>query len=84
MPSLIVWSTLQQVPPIETNRILSYFNQFVSNTVQILNKFAAMSDTKLMDLDFRLQDVEATLSILEAKVIVAFLGNKALKIHITY
>lgn len=43
-----------------------------------------MSDTKLMDLDFRLQDVEATLSILEAKVIVAFLGNKALKIHITY
>ncbi|KAI9552805.1 hypothetical protein GHT06_020685 [Daphnia sinensis] len=56
------------VPPIETKRILSYFNQFVSNSVQLLNKFAVICDTKLVDLDFRLQDVEATLAILEAKL----------------
>jgi len=59
---------LWQVPPIETKRILSYFNQFVSNSVQLLNKFAIICDTKLLDLNFRLQDVEATLAILEAKV----------------
>ncbi|EFX75800.1 hypothetical protein DAPPUDRAFT_306616 [Daphnia pulex] len=56
------------VPPIETKRILSYFNQFVSNSVQLLNKFAIICDTKLLDLNFRLQDVEATLAILEAKL----------------
>ncbi|XP_057381243.1 WASH complex subunit 3-like [Daphnia carinata] len=56
------------VPPIETKRILSYFNQFVSNSVQLLNKFAVICDTKLVDLDFRLQDIEATLAILEAKL----------------
>ncbi|KAK4014484.1 hypothetical protein OUZ56_027007 [Daphnia magna] len=56
------------VPPIETKRILSYFNHFVSNSVQLLNKFAVICDTKLLDLDFRLQDVEATLAILEAKL----------------
>ena len=49
-------------------RILNYFNQFVANTVQLLNKFAVTCDTKLLDLDFRLQDIEATLTILEAKV----------------
>lgn len=59
---------LMQVPPIETKRILSYFNQFVSNSVQLLNKFAVICDTKLHDLNYRLQDVEATLAILEAKV----------------
>ena len=60
----IVW----QVPSIETNRILSYFNQFVSNSVHLLNKFALICDTKLNDLHFRLQDVEASLAILETKV----------------
>ena len=49
-------------------RILNYFNQFVANSVQILNKFAVTCDTKLLDLDFRLQDIEASLTILEAKV----------------
>ncbi len=58
----------QQVPPIEKTRILNYFNQFVSNTVQLLNKFAVTCDTKLLDLDFKLQELEGTLTILEAKV----------------
>lgn len=64
----LIFRIFKQVPPVETKRILSYFNQFVSNSVQLLNKFAVVCDTKLVDLNFRLQDVEATLAILEAKV----------------
>lgn len=57
-----------QVPSIEPKKILNYFNQFVSDSVQILNKFSSTCDAKLEILSFRLQDIEATLSILEAKV----------------
>lgn len=34
----------------------------------MLNKFAVVCDRKLVDLDFRLQNVEVTLMILEEKV----------------
>lgn len=56
------------MPALETQRILNYFNQFATSTVQMLNKFAVLCDTRLLQLDFKLQDVEATLAILEAKV----------------
>ena len=56
------------MPSIEPKKILNYFNQFVSDSVQILNKFSSTCDAKLEILSFRLQDIEATLSILEAKV----------------
>lgn len=61
------------MPPIEPNKILNCFNQFVSDSVQILNKFSSVCDAKLEILSFRLQDVEATLSILEAKVFIVLI-----------
>lgn len=56
------------VPSIEPEKILNYFNKFVSESVQILNQFSTVCEAKLDTLSFRLGDIEATLSILEAKL----------------
>ncbi len=58
----------KQVPSIDPRRILSFFNQFVSQSVRLLNNFAVVCEAKLEDLDLQLQRSEATLLILEAKV----------------
>ena len=61
------------MPSIEPEKILNYFNKFVSESVQILNQFSTVCEAKLDTLSFRLGDIEATLSILEAKVKITLL-----------
>ena len=66
--TVVIFDVLFQIPSVEPKRILMFFNQFVTQSVQLLNKFATISDVKLEELNHRLQRIEATLSILEAKV----------------
>ncbi|XP_070785293.1 WASH complex subunit 3 [Enoplosus armatus] len=59
---------LTQVPAIQQRRIVAYLNQFVVHTVRLLNRFSTVCEEKLSNISLRVQQIETTLSILEAKL----------------
>uniref|UniRef100_A0A1A7XUU2 WASH complex subunit 3 n=1 Tax=Iconisemion striatum TaxID=60296 RepID=A0A1A7XUU2_9TELE len=59
---------LTKVPAIQQRRIVGYLNQFVVHTVRFLNQFSTVCEEKLANISLRIQQIETTLSILEAKL----------------
>ncbi|KAG5267801.1 hypothetical protein AALO_G00225900 [Alosa alosa] len=59
---------LTKVPAIQQRRIVAYLNQFVVHTVRFLNRFSTVCEEKLATISLRIQQIETTLSILEAKL----------------
>ncbi|XP_057313356.1 WASH complex subunit 3-like isoform X1 [Hydractinia symbiolongicarpus] len=59
---------LAQAPPINYKRTLAFLNHFVTHTVRFLNRFSGVCEQKLSDLQVKIQRLEITLSILEAKL----------------
>ncbi|XP_063119265.1 WASH complex subunit 3 isoform X2 [Rattus norvegicus] len=59
---------LTKVPAIQQKRTVAFLNQFVVHTVQFLNRFSAVCEEKLADLSLRIQQIETTLNILDAKL----------------
>ncbi|KAF5926529.1 hypothetical protein HPG69_001157, partial [Diceros bicornis minor] len=57
-----------QVPAIQQKRTVAFLNQFVVHTVQFLNRFSTVCEEKLADLSLRIQQIETTLNILDAKL----------------
>uniref|UniRef100_L7M6E7 Coiled-coil domain-containing protein n=1 Tax=Rhipicephalus pulchellus TaxID=72859 RepID=L7M6E7_RHIPC len=57
-----------QVPPIQQKRTLAFLNYFLTRTTSFLNHFATVCDEKLEDLLIRIQRLEASMCILEAKL----------------
>ncbi|XP_054094704.1 DNA damage-regulated autophagy modulator protein 1 isoform X2 [Callithrix jacchus] len=57
----------QKVPAIQQKRTVAFLNQFVVHTVQFLNRFSTVCEEKLADLSLRIQQIETTLNILDAK-----------------
>jgi len=49
-------------------RMLAFINHFVVHTVSFLNRFSVICEEKLEDLSVRLQRLETTVCLLEAKV----------------
>ncbi|EDM17013.1 rCG48808 [Rattus norvegicus] len=62
---------MTQVPAIQQKRTVAFLNQFVVHTVQFLNRFSAVCEEKLADLSLRIQQIETTLNILDAKVCIS-------------
>ncbi|XP_044792485.1 WASH complex subunit 3 [Bubalus bubalis] len=58
---------LTKVPAIQQKRTVAFLNQFVVHTVQFLNRFSTVCEEKL-DLSLRIQQIETTLNILDAKL----------------
>ncbi|KAH6923377.1 hypothetical protein HPB50_000504 [Hyalomma asiaticum] len=56
-----------KVPPIQQKRTLAFLNYFLTRTTSFLNHFATVCDEKLEDLLIRIQRLEASMCILEAK-----------------
>uniref|UniRef100_A0A8C4MQY4 WASH complex subunit 3 n=1 Tax=Equus asinus TaxID=9793 RepID=A0A8C4MQY4_EQUAS len=56
------------VPAIQQKRTVAFLNQFVVHTVQFLNRFSTVCEEKLADLSLRIQQIETTLNILDAKL----------------
>ncbi|KAK8778119.1 hypothetical protein V5799_020541, partial [Amblyomma americanum] len=56
------------VPPIQQKRTLAFLNYFLTRTTSFLNHFATVCDEKLEDLLIRIQRLEASMCILEAKL----------------
>ncbi|XP_071357975.1 WASH complex subunit 3 [Trachinotus anak] len=59
---------LSKVPAIQQRRIVAYLNQFVVHTVRFLNRFSTVCEEKLSNISLRIQQIETTLCILEAKL----------------
>ncbi|XP_012874822.1 PREDICTED: WASH complex subunit CCDC53 isoform X2 [Dipodomys ordii] len=59
---------LTKVPAIQQKRTVAFLNQFVVHTVQFLNRFSTVCEEKLSDLSLRIQQIETTLNILDAKL----------------
>ncbi|XP_017266951.1 WASH complex subunit 3 [Kryptolebias marmoratus] len=59
---------LTKVPAIHQRRIVAFLNQFVVHTVRFLNRFSTVCEEKLANISLRIQQIETTLSILEAKL----------------
>ena len=57
-----------QVPAINQKRTLAFLNHYVTHTVRFLNRFSCVCEEKLISLSTRIQRLETTLNILEAKV----------------
>nr|DBA30975.1 TPA: hypothetical protein GDO54_006895 [Pyxicephalus adspersus] len=59
---------LTKVPAIQQKRTVAFLNQFVVHTVQFLNRFSTVCEEKLSTLSLRIQQIETTLNILDAKL----------------
>ncbi|XP_062860121.1 WASH complex subunit 3 [Trichomycterus rosablanca] len=59
---------LTKVPAIQQRRIVAFLNQFIVHTVRFLNRFSTVCEEKLSTISLRIQQIETTLSILEAKL----------------
>ncbi|XP_038636307.1 WASH complex subunit 3 isoform X1 [Scyliorhinus canicula] len=59
---------LTRVPAIQQKRTVAFLNQFIAHTVRFLNRFSTVCEEKLASLSLRIQQIETTLNILEAKL----------------
>ncbi|XP_028254950.1 WASH complex subunit 3 [Parambassis ranga] len=59
---------LTKVPAIQQRRVVACLNQFVVHTVRFLNRFSTVCEEKLANISLRIQQIETTLCILEAKL----------------
>ncbi|XP_077864541.1 WASH complex subunit 3-like [Saccoglossus kowalevskii] len=59
---------LTKVEAIHQKRMLAFLNHFITHTVRFLNKFSCVCEEKLGNLYIRIQRLETTLNILEAKI----------------
>lgn len=59
---------LTKVGSIHQKRTVAFLNHFIAHTVSFLNRFSCVCEEKLSELSTRIQRVEVTLNILEAKL----------------
>jgi len=59
---------LRQVDPISQKRLLAFFNFWLLQTVRFMNDFASQVESKLLEVDNRLRRLEASMTLLEAKL----------------
>ncbi|XP_004521883.1 WASH complex subunit 3 isoform X1 [Ceratitis capitata] len=57
-----------QMPPLHQKRVLAFINHFIINSCNFLNDFAMKCETKFIDLERKMQKVDAALTIIEAKL----------------
>ncbi|GAB1605068.1 WASH complex subunit 3-like [Argonauta hians] len=53
---------------IYQKRTLAFLNHFITHTVRFLNKFSGVCEEKLETMSYRIQRLEITMNILEAKL----------------
>lgn len=58
-----------EVPPIDQKRMVAFINEFIITTVSFLNEFMTNIETKFVEFELKLQKIEASLMIVEAKVV---------------
>lgn len=61
-------SDYEKISPILQKRIVVFINHFVSNTVSFLNTFTQSCESQLMEFEYKIQKIEASLLILESQL----------------
>merc|ERR1719450_1497176 len=59
---------LAEAPALNYKRTLAFINHFITNSVRFLNKFSSSCEERLSEIHNRVQRLEITLRILEAKL----------------
>ncbi|XP_047989940.1 WASH complex subunit 3 [Leguminivora glycinivorella] len=59
---------LSKIAGLQQKRTLAFVNHFLVTTVQFLNKFTKDCEEKLMNFELKLEKVNATMVLLEAKL----------------
>ncbi|XP_072381083.1 WASH complex subunit 3 [Diabrotica undecimpunctata] len=67
-PSIDPNEDLTQILPIQQKRTIAFVNHFIMNTVSHLNNFAQSCESRFMEFDYKIQKIEASLSILESQL----------------
>ncbi|XP_035906802.1 WASH complex subunit 3 [Anopheles stephensi] len=57
-----------ELPPTNQKRMVAFINHFIVSTVTFLNKFASDCETRFVDYEQKIQNLEASLMIVEAKL----------------
>lgn len=57
-----------QVEAIQQKRIVAFLNHFVTHTAKFLNRFSSVCEEKLEHMSNRIQELEISMNLLEAKV----------------
>ena len=57
-----------QFEPLSHKKTLTLINYFILNTSQFLNSFSNVADTKIHDIDEKLDELETVISIFEQKL----------------
>ena len=57
-----------QIGAIHQKRTLAFLNHFITHTANFLNRFSCTCEDKLANISLRIQRLETTVSILEAKL----------------
>ncbi|KAM7354308.1 coiled-coil domain containing 53 [Cochliomyia hominivorax] len=57
-----------QLPPLHQKRVLAFVNHFLISSCGFLNEFALQCETKFIELERKLQKIDAALTIIEAKL----------------
>lgn len=57
-----------EVPPIDQKRMVAFINEFITSTVNFLNEFMKNTEEKFVEFELKMQKIEASLMIVEAKV----------------
>ncbi|XP_064628779.1 WASH complex subunit 3-like [Lineus longissimus] len=57
-----------KVGAIHPKRTLAFLNHFITHTVRFLNRFSCVCEDKLSALSLRIQRLETTMNVLEAKL----------------
>ncbi|KAF5302297.1 hypothetical protein FQA39_LY10336 [Lamprigera yunnana] len=58
----------EKISPILQKRVVVFINHFVTNTVSFLNTFAQSCESRLLEFEYKLRKVEASLLILESQL----------------
>ncbi|KAK5643264.1 hypothetical protein RI129_007109 [Pyrocoelia pectoralis] len=58
----------EKISPILQKRIVVFVNHFLSNTVSFLNTFVQSCESRLMEFEYKIQKIEASLLILESQL----------------
>ena len=56
------------VEAINQRELITYFNTFIARTCAFLNTFSTKCESRLSDLHLRLETIDTSLTLLEAKV----------------
>ncbi|XP_040156157.1 WASH complex subunit 3 [Anopheles arabiensis] len=57
-----------ELPPTNQKRMVAFINHFIVSTVTFLNKFASDCESKFVTYEQKIQNLEASLLIVEAKL----------------